>query len=295
MNKLIMTPIALSLLIFMLIGCGEGEDAIFSDGSGEFKIASFDSSSNAIARIDTIYRNGERDVKKTNVVGNYNKVIDNLEISVVLLKQFEGTREDKNIEVNGRTVKWLIYENNNNNNFSYETTYKTLDLSGTKANSYNAGDRYNKSSGILTDLNNYTKIPSNTRFPSGSVCYIPVTTTQRSFFVFNNNNKTGYSTLNDWTVAAEKQFTDNRPSSTVTVKAGVGNKQEIAQVRFFAINNEPEYIYNGVDYNSGIYEANYINKDQALPNEDSNRGVVDCTLVNEVAADFLAKQISDNY
>lgn len=29
MKKLIMTPIALSLLTFGLTGCGEGEDAIF--------------------------------------------------------------------------------------------------------------------------------------------------------------------------------------------------------------------------------------------------------------------------
>lgn len=74
MNKLIITPIALSLLAFALIGCGEGEDAIFgSGGSNELTISTIERSSNAIARIDTTYNTGTRSVKKTNIVGSYNQ------------------------------------------------------------------------------------------------------------------------------------------------------------------------------------------------------------------------------
>ncbi|SLJ83697.1 hypothetical protein [Psychrobacter sp. DAB_AL43B] len=297
MNKLIMTPIALSLLAFALTGCGEGEDAIFGSGSGnnELTISTIERSSNAIARIDTTYRTGARDVKKTNIIGSYNQNLDDLDVSVVLSDKFEGTLEDKNIEVNGRIVKRPIYEKNSNNQFNYETNYKTLNLSGKSANSYRRGDRNNKSTGVLTDLNNYTAIPSNATFPSGSVCYVPVASTDRSFFSFSQNKRTGYLTLDKWTEAAEKQFGDNRASKTTLLNIGAGNNQQASQVEFFATNNEPSYLYNGVEYNKVIYNADFVGKNQSPPNQNDVTGVIDCTIVNDIAADFLADQIKRYY
>ena len=296
MKKLIMTPIALSLLTFALTGCGEGEDAIFGSGSSnELTISTIERTSSAIARIDTTYRTGARDVKKTNIKGSYNQNIDNLDDSIVLADKFEGTLEDKNIEVNGRNVKRPIYEKNSNNKINYETNYKTLNLAGKSANSYRRGDRNNRSTGVFTDLNNYTAIPSSSTFPSGSVCYIPVASTDRSFFTFNQNQRTGFLTLKDWTKAAEKQFGDNRGSKTTLLNIGAGNSQKASQVEFFATNNDPSYLYNGVEYNKVIYNANFVDKNQSPPNQNDATGVIDCTIVNDVAADFLAKQISDNY
>ena len=296
MNKLIVTPLVLTLLTFNLAGCGEGEDAIFDSGSSnELTVSTIERSSNAIARIDTTYSTGTRVVKQTNIVGSYNQNIDNQQSSVVLLDKFEGTLEDKDIVVTGRTVKRPIYEKNSNNNFNYETTYRTLNLSGKRANSYRAGNLNNKSTGVLTDLNNYANIPSNATFPSGSVCYVPVASTERSFFTFNQSQRTGYLTLGEWTKAALNQFSDNRASVSIPINIGSGNSQKLMQVKFFATDNEPEYIYNGVEYNKVIYNAKYVSKDQKAPNENDVTGVIDCTLVNNVAADFLAKEISDSY
>ena len=67
------------------------------------------------------------------------------------------------------------------------------------------------------------------------------------------------------------------------------------QVKFFAFNNDSQYIYSGVDYDSSIYEADFINSAAPIPNEDSAHGVIDCTIVNKVAADFLATQIIKYY
>ena len=296
MNKLIMTPIALSLLAFALTGCGEGEDAIFGSGSSnELTISTIERSSNAIARIDTTYSTGARSVKKTNIVGSYNQNIDNEQQSVILLDKFEGTLEDKNIEVNGRVVKRPIYEKNSSNKFNFETNYRTLDLSGVNARDYSAGNNYANRRGIFTELNNYTKIPSNIGFPNGSVCYIPVVTSERSFFVFDAKDKTGFRTLDNWVSDAEQRFNDKRQSSTTRINIGSNNSQKAAQVKFFAVNNDPEYIYSGVDYDSSIYEADFINSAAPIPNEDSTRGVIDCTIVNKVAADFLATQITKYY
>ena len=293
------TPLALSLLAVTLVGCGGDDNGIYGPGIGsnnnELTITQFDRSSNAVARIDTTYRRGERDVKKTNVVGSYDQSIDNLPSSVVLSDKFEGSMEDKNISVSGRTVTRPVYEKNSNNRFDYKTTYKTYNLAGKRADSYRRGVGNNKSIGVFTDLNNYAKIPPNATFPSGSVCYVPVESTERSFFSFNQNQRTGYLTLDEWTEAAKKQFGDNRASKTTFLNVGAGNGQTASQVEFFATNNEPEYLYNGVEYNKVIYNANFVGKNQAAPNQNDTTGVIDCTIVNKVAADFLAKQIADSY
>ena len=296
MNKLIITPIALSLLASVLIGCGEGEDAIFgSGGSNELTVSTIERSSNAIARIDTTYNTGARRVKKINIVGSYDQNLDDLDLSVVLGDKFEGTLEDKHIEVDGRLVKRPIYEKNSSNKLKFETTYRTLDLSGVDARDYDASNSYANRRGIFTDLNNYTKIPNNIGFPSGSICYIPVVTSERSFFVFDAKDKTGFKTLDNWVSDAEQRFNDKRQSSTTRINIGFNNSQKAAQVKFFAVNNDPEYIYNGVNYDGGIYEADFVNSAASMPNQDSIRGVVDCTIVNKVAADFLATQITKHY
>lgn len=302
MNKLIVIPVALSLLTFTLTGCGEEEGGIDgSGGSNELTLTSFANSydnqanASAIARIDDTYRNGARDIKSRNIINNYsNQSLNNLD-RTVLADKFEGRLENKDIEVNGRIVKRPIYEKNSNNKSNYETTYKTLNLSGLRANSYSAGTNISNSRGIITDLNNYAKIPANAAFPTGSVCYIPVVTSERSFLAFNDKNKTGYSSLDKWVNAAEQRFDDNRDFSTSRFGVGVGNKQKAAQVTFFEYKNQPAYQYNGVEYGSDIYEANYVAKGSTNPNTSSSQGVVDCTIVNEVAGDFLAGQIKRYY
>lgn len=303
MKKLILVPVAISLLAMTLTGCNTDDDPFFGSGSSnKFTVISFDkgidrqTNREAVARIEDRYSTGKRDIKVTNIVGNYNtQNIDDLETSVVLDNQFEGTLEYKNIEVNNRTVKRPIYEKNSNKKLNYETTYRTLSLAGVDARDYTAANNFGNSRGIFTDLNNYPKIPNNVSFPSGSVCYIPVTTSERSFFVFNDKDKTRYQTLDKWADDAENRFNDNRKSSTTTRNIGAENKQKVKQVKFFATNNAPEYLYNGVDYNNSIYEADYIDNNQPQPNEDSIRGVVNCTLVNDVAADFLEQQIKRYY
>lgn len=301
MNKSIVIPSIFSLLAFTLVGCGGEDDGVYGSDGNKITLTSFDNSydkqanASAIARIDETYRTGEREIKIKNIVNNYSDQSLNTLDRTVLADNFEGQLENKNIKVDGRTVERPIYEKNSNNKVNYETTYKTLNLSGLRANSYSAGTNINNSRGILTDLNNYPNIPANAEFPVGSVCYIPVVTSARSFLAFNEKNKTGYSSLNKWIDAAENRFSDDRGYSTTEFGVGVGNKQKAAQVTFFEYRNQPAYQYNGVEYGDDIYEANYVAKGTTEPNTNSIRGVVDCTIVNEVAGDFLATQIKRYY
>lgn len=305
MNKIIV-PTVICLAALFLTACGEGEDGIYGSGSNnEFRVIQFDKSIDrqtnreAIARIETEYSDGERDVKVTNIIGNFNAItIDRANSAVVLTNDFEGTLENRYIEVDGRTVKRPVYQKDSSSNFNYQTQYRTRNLAGVSAYDYAAGNNFNASRGIFTALNNYPSVLSNASddltFPSGSVCYIPVTTSERSFFVFNDKDKTNFSNLDNWIEAAEDRFNDNRGSRTTKLTIGVNNNRA-AQVKFFAVNNEPEYLFNGVDYNAAIYNTAFIDKDALRPNEDSVRGVVDCSLVNEVAANYIETQIRRYY
>lgn len=305
--KKFIVPTAIALLAATLSGCGDDEDSIYGlASSNELAITQFDkgidrqTGREAIARIETEYSDGERDIDVTNIVGNFNtQNIDDLDNAIVLADNFEGTLEDRYIEVNGRTIKRPIYEKNNNNTFNYQTVYRTLNLAGVNIFSYQAGTNANNSRGVFTALNNYPSIannaPNNIVYPDGSVCYIPVTTSDRSFFVFNNKDKTSYSELDDWIEATERLFNDNRGSRTSELKIGANNNNPAAQVKFFATSSDPEYLYNGVEYNSAIYNTDFVDKNASRPNEDSFRGVVDCSLVNEVAADFIETQIRRYY
>lgn len=303
MKKLILAPITLSLLAITLAGCGE-EDGIYgSDGGNEITVSSFEGNSNNIARINEKYRTGEHNSEVINIVGNYNSQGINTLDKTVLVNNFEGTLENRYIEVNGLTVKRPIYLKNSNTVLDYRITYNKIDLSGRKADSYKAANSTNSSSGIRTALNTYSKISANnvnTAFPEGSICYIPVTTSEREFLAFNAKNETNYRTLNDWLNVAKNRFNDSRPSQ---IKEGFGigisNRQIASQVKFFAINDEPEYIYNAVVYaysnSNRIYETDYVASGKTGPNANERNGLVDCTLYNDIAADFLAKKISDNY
>ncbi|MEN2752203.1 hypothetical protein AAIR29_11225 [Psychrobacter sp. FBL11] len=302
-HKQLLAPLAISLLAIGLVGCDEEDNGIFGSGNNnELTLASFDkgidrqTGREAVARIDTEYSDGERDIDVTNIIGSFNaQNINDLERSIVLSDNFEGTLEDRYIEVNGRNVRQPVYETNSSNKFNYETSYRTLDLSGVSAGSYSLGSSLTSSRGILTDLNNYPNIPPNIEFPTGSVCYIPVTTSDRSFFVFNDKDRTRYDDLDDWVDMTENRFSDNRNFSTTRSNTGINSQLKTAQIRYFAFDNEPEYIFRAVDYDDRIYEADYIDSNAPRPNENSRRGVVDCTLVNEIAADFLEDQIRRYY
>ena len=300
MNRVVAISGVFSWSMLALIGC-EVDDGSYGSDSDNITLTSFansyDSKANdtAIARIDETYRIGARNIKTTNLINSYsNQSLNDLD-RTILADNFEGRLENKDIEVNGRTVKRPIYEKNSNNKLGYETTYQTLNLSGLTTRSYSAGTNIEDRRGILTDLSNYSNIPSNVAFPEGSVCYIPVVTSERSFLAFNDKNKTGYSSLEKWIEAAKQRFSDDRDHRTSQFGVGTANKQKAAQVMFFEYKNQPAYEYSGVEYGKDIYEANYVAKGSTDPNIDSRFGVVDCTLVNEVAGDFLAEQIKRYY
>ncbi|WP_250163717.1 hypothetical protein [Psychrobacter sp. WY6] len=70
-------------------------------------IADKQAKDSAIARIDETYRTGEREIKIKDIVNNYSNQGLNTLDRTVLSDNFEGRLDNKNIEVDNRTVKRL--------------------------------------------------------------------------------------------------------------------------------------------------------------------------------------------
>ena len=297
MNKLIVTPIALSLLTLALTGCGGDDDGIYGSGSSsnKFTVSSFDSNSNAIARIDTTYQAGKREVQPTNIIGTSQPNINNLDLSIVLASGFEGTLEDKNISVNGTKVSQPIYQKNSNNLSEYTIDYQEYDLSGITAGSYKIDKSTGKRSGVLTDLYNYSRLSTTIAFPRGAKCYTPVTNSVRELVFFNEKNITGYKQIKPWTDFIENQIGSGYSKKTITASLGVNKQYPLARVQAYDSNQQLVATYNGVEYNGRVYNTNYAASGTTIPNRDAALNVVDCTLVNDVAADFLEAQIKAKY
>lgn len=296
-NKRLLTSLTISLLAITLVGCNDEDNGIFGSYNNELEINNFERVNNNIARIETEYSDGKRDLKVTNIRGSFDlSSINNLPVSIVLSDKFEGTLEDRYIEVNNRTVTRPIYAKNSNERFDYKIIYRIINLSNQNASSYQKGSRPIDDRGIKTDLNNFTGIPNSVSFPSGSVCYVPVTDSEKAFFVFNDKNKTGYQTIDDWIEVNEKRFGSNqRIETTFPVRVGVNNEYHAAKVKFPATNDRIEYNYYGTEFERDIFDASFVAKRQTRPNEDDINGVIDCTLVNDTAADFLEDQIRRYY
>jgi len=298
--KKIMIPTSMMLVAAVISGCGDDDGSIYGSGnSNELEINSFQRFNDNIARIETEYSDGERDIDVTNIRGSFDlSSINNLPVSTVLANNFEGTLEDRYIEVNNRTVTRPIYAKNSNERFDYKVTYQTLDLSGKNASSYQKGNRPSNDRGVFTDLNNFTEIPNDIAFPVGSVCYVPVTDSQRAFFVFNNDkDKSGYNTLEDWAKANEERFGSNQQVGTITPfkVVGASNEYRTSKVKFPATNDRIEYNYYATEFAQDVFNADYVDKGQIRPNDDDINGVIDCTVVNEVAADFIEDSIRRYY
>ncbi len=153
-------PSVLSVLALTMVGCEEDDGVYGSGNSNELEINHFERVNNNIARIEIEYSDGERDIDVTNIKGALiSPNINDLPVATVLGNNFEGTLEDRYIEVDGRTVKRPIYEKGSNKQLNYQIRYRTLNLSGTDASSYQKGNRPSDDRGIFTDLNNFTNIP----------------------------------------------------------------------------------------------------------------------------------------
>ena len=120
-----------------------------------------------------------------------------------------------------------------------------------------------------------------------------------NFWAFDKNSPTDYTTMDEWVSATKTRFGGNKKPLRTTFLGGQNNKYQIEQIKFFAERNEPEHIYNGLEYDidnrKAIYESDYVANGINQPNTDIKKAVVYCNLVNDIAANFLEVEIVNSY
>ncbi len=300
-------PITVAAL--MLSGCGSDDDNYFGSGGGgsrglsifEF-VDGYDrqSSNIAIAKIERNFSQGQYRVTRTNIVRNYSGIVPSSADNIVVAEGFEGLQANKNITVSGRTVEQPIDNVNTNTNGSgslkFSTTYEAYDLAGCQARDFTDNAVNNKCRKVRTALNDYVKIPNTAAFPNGSICYIPITTTDKNIWLFDKDSRPVQGSINDWVNDTKNNFGNSKKPQQQRFNVGNNNEYRLEQVKFAADSRDPEYVYYGIDYKNRVYDnLNYWSAGKTQANTNNNVGIVDCTLLNDTAADFLQKQIKSYY
>ncbi|WP_169392115.1 MULTISPECIES: hypothetical protein [Psychrobacter] len=300
-------PIGLAALI--LSGCGSDDDNFFGSGGSSSRglsvfefVNSYDKTSSniAIAKIERNFSQGQYRVTRTNIVRNYNGVVPSSADNIVVAEGFEGLQANKNITVSGRTVEQPIDNINTSTNGSgslkFSTTYEAYDLAGCQARDFADNAVNNKCRKVRTALNDYVKIPNTAAFPNGSICYIPVTTTDKNIWLFDKDSRPIQGSINDWINDTKNLFGNSKKPQQQRFDVGNKNEYRSEQIKFAADSRDPEYVYYGIDYKNRVYDnLNYWSAGKTQANTNNNVGVVDCTLINDTAADFLQQKIQQYY
>lgn|GEM_PF-508326 len=300
-------PIGLAALI--LSGCGSDDDNFFGSGGSSSRglsvfefVNSYDKTSSniAIAKIERNFSQGQYRVTRTNIVRNYNGVVPSSADNIVVAEGFEGLQANKNITVSGRTVEQPIDNINTSTNGSgslkFSTTYEAYDLAGCQARDFADNAVNNKCRKVRTALNDYVKIPNIAAFPTGSICYIPVTTTDKNIWLFDKDSRPIQGSINDWINDTKNLFGNSKKPQQQRFDVGNKNEYRLEQIKFAADSRDPEYVYYGIDYKNRVYDnLNYLSAGKTQANTNNNVGIVDCTLINDTAADFLQQKIQQYY
>ena len=144
--------------------------------------------------------------------------------------------------------------------------------------------------GIYTDLNYFYFPDTVGSFPAGSKCYVLQETPEQSSYNFysyalGSNQKT----VAQW---LEQKGSGGYEINDL-VKENIGQDNKLKAVRF---TDKSGIIYAAVEFNSKVYEADYIQKG-VKEDLDTNpkKSIVDCSQYNDTAAAFLDSQIKANY
>lgn len=192
--------------------------------------------------------------------------------------------------VDNDTFKLKITDNKASITSHYDVL--SYDISGSKKLPDNA------TTGISTDLH-YDYFPANIAFPKGSQCYVFAETPEQSYYSFYSTAERDDITLDQW---LENKKIENRATDDGTdynyqvnnlVKEKVGQNNRLNAIRF---TDQFGKVHAAVQFNGLVYTADYQQKgvtDKAKMDPKTQK--VNCWLYNDVAAEFIEKQIKANY
>lgn len=160
----------------------------------------------------------------------------------------------------------------------------------------------NRSTGVLTDLDNYKDYFKATSysFPQGSKCYVNNSKTNVASYFFYGLNNYDQMTLQQWLADEQKSNIEingksEKVSASDIVYESIGLNNDIPAVHF---KDQLGNYHAAVVYQGKLYNADYSdgkNYDTPVNNTDLSKGPVECWAYNKVAADYLAEQMKASY
>lgn len=252
----------------------------------------FHTKRDAVKRVKWIYESGNRQLIQKQIIDNNDREGISNDDDMVLASNFESKVAKKNIKVRGNTIVFPLKDNNSDRTETYSIELIPINLKGVTAKNGNI----EKETGLITDLNYFDKIPNTVSFPDGATCYVMRYTSTIPFYTFNQNDYTTYSSLEAWEADHLNMFGKDTPVIRVeNTKVGANNQYPASRVVYDTNPNHENYNYNGIRYKGAIVRAGYTPKGKYGENADISKGAVNCTIVNDVAADFLEEQIVKYY
>lgn len=176
----------------------------------------------------------------------------------------------------------------------YTIQYTPFDLAGHSVADSKKAIQQDK--GITTILNELNKMPDTLSFPEGSLCFIE-TYELASIPIFTHENIDSYpripSSLDNW----EDRIVSEQGDYQFAEDSKVGsNNTHDARRLVYTSENDTQTTYSAMTYDDYYIDTHYVPTDkQSLANADPTQGLVDCQLVNDVAADFLEEEIPKYY
>lgn len=226
----------------------------------------------------------EKDLISVNTRGGLNN-----NDMVVLGNNFQSLISKDIVQVEGNQVKYELKDLKTDRMESITYTFVPIDLTGVTGKDGN----FDKGTGLITDLSYYDQIPDTVSYPEGSVCYVIKTSSSNDLYFFDlETDKTNYVSLMDWE-KAYSTIASKKPHRVEQLKIGPTNQYPASRIVY---DNDPNNEnYSAVNYENVIYDSEYATKGSYSENYDLSRGAVDCSIINNVAADFIEAQILKYY
>ena len=227
-------------------------------------------------------------------------------------ENFSSNTYNSEIYADQTTLNFDMLDEASGTGVNYKIHYVPFDLEGHSVADSKRATQNNE--GVSTVFSRLENLPSELTFPTGSVCFVAAYQ-QASIPLFRQVYSTGnlmnsYEDLNDWQSFIVKELGDFQTS--ITSQVGSDNSTEARRLVYNANTTDLKKYSRlaGQDYlasngttltlsatnDASVMNATYIPKDkQYLNNFDKDSGLVDCAIVNDVAADFLEREIVKSY
>lgn len=199
--------------------------------------------------------------------------------------RFEVTRKDT-------TLTFDMPDVATDNVEQYIVHYAPYDLTGHSVADSKAAKQ--KGIGLDTTFNQFDKLPDTLSFPEGSLCFAK-THQELSKPIFVNISYgaylSAYESLDEWEAFIVSYYGDYDYAEN----SKVGSYNDHNARRLVYVNSDGKEQAHSMIEKGGLQSVFKLTSDDTIINTNPDKEKVDCSIVNDIAAEFLEEQIVKYY